>query len=186
MSTKVVKFDKSAWGVGPWNDEPDRLDFEHAGLSCLLHRGPGGHWCGYAAVPPAHPLHGKGYSDDAVDVNVHGGLTYASECDGAICHVPKPGEPDNVWWFGFDCAHSGDFSPRHGNYGVGAGYPWPEKAYDHAQAMSAVDDWHVEKYRDVAYVRAETERLAEQLATLGVTAAESQHVEDAVDPHAEA
>jgi hypothetical protein len=170
MQTKAVTFDKAAWGDGPWQSEPDRLDFEHVGLPCLLHRGPGGHWCGYAAVPTGHPLHGKGYGDDGVDVDVHGGLTYASACAGAICHTPKPGEPDDVWWFGFDCAHSGDYSPKHGNYGVGTGYPWPDKPYDHERAMAAVD-WRVEKYRDVAYVRAETERLAEQLVALRYCAA---------------
>jgi hypothetical protein len=28
-----------------------------------------------------------------------------------ICHVPAEGRPERVWWFGFDCAHHGDFSP---------------------------------------------------------------------------
>ena len=54
-------------------------------------------------------MHGKDYN--ALDVEVHGGLTYAGECSGSICHVPKPGEPDNVFWFGFDCAHAYDLSP---------------------------------------------------------------------------
>ncbi len=28
--------DKTGWGDGPWNDEPDRVDFHHAGFACLL------------------------------------------------------------------------------------------------------------------------------------------------------
>lgn len=28
-----------------------------------------------------------------------------------VCHVPLPGRPAKVWWFGFDCAHAGDLTP---------------------------------------------------------------------------
>ena len=131
--------DRSTWGRGPWDDEPDRVEFEHAGLPCLLKRNRGGVWCGYAAVPPDHPWHGTHY--DEVPVDVHGGLTYADACRGSICHVPQPGEPDNVWWFGFDSGHVGDVIP----------------------ALPQVTEW-TDDYRDMAYVRAETTRLAEQLA----------------------
>src|SRR5688572_11433893 len=114
--------DKSEWGDGPWQTEPDRVEFEHAGLPCLMSRHPTlGHWCGYVAVPPGHPMHGKEY--DSVEVDVHGGLTYGSACRGHICHVPKPGEPDDVFWFGFDCGHAGDYGPYHAKY-VGKGHSW--------------------------------------------------------------
>jgi hypothetical protein len=130
--------DRSGWPAGPWDGEPDRVEFEHAGLPCLLNRSHLGAWCGYAAVSPGHALHGKSY--EAPDVDVHGGLTYADACFGPICHVPKPGEPDDVWWFGFDCAHGGDSVPS-----------WPRGVF-------------AGTYRDLAYVRRETEQLAEQLA----------------------
>lgn len=100
-----------------------------------------GAWCGYVAVPPGHALHGRGYDDP--DVDVHGGLTYADACHGPICHVPKPGEPDDVWWFGFDCAHAWDMSPGSLQFHR----PMPD-----------------EVYRTVEYARRETESLAEQLA----------------------
>jgi hypothetical protein len=45
-----------------------------------------GHRCGYVTVPEGHPCAGKDYNE--LDVDVHGGLTYAF---------------DNQ--FGFDCAH---------------------------------------------------------------------------------
>lgn len=160
--------DKSEWGVGPWTTEPDRAEWRHAGLPCLAVRGPefSGHWCGYVAVPPGHPLHGKGYSEIDHDLAVHGGLTYAHECAGHVCHVPKPGEPADVWWFGFDCAHAGDLSPAYRAKYLTHGYPFRSDPYDHAKAVAA-HDWTVEDvYRTLDYVQAEANRLAEQLAAV--------------------
>lgn len=155
--TEHPPVDKSEWPAGPWHDEPDRIEWEHAGRPCLMVRHPrSGHWCGYAAVDPGHPLHGQDYNDvpyedaDGNSIHPHGGLTYASECSGHICHVPKPGQPDAVFWFGFDCAHSGDVSPGH--------LKWEhENGFDHRA---------YETYKEVPYVKAETERLAEQLVAL--------------------
>lgn len=51
--------DKTAWGNGPWNHEPDKkqwLDPE-TGLSCLIVRGPMGALCGYVGVSEDHPAH---------------------------------------------------------------------------------------------------------------------------------
>jgi len=84
--------DKQHWSDGPWKTEPDRVEFEHAGLPCLMLRNDMGAWCGYAAVPPGHPLHGHDYR--IPDVRAHRGLNYAAACSGEICHVAKPGEPD--------------------------------------------------------------------------------------------
>lgn len=165
--------DKSGWSRGPWDDEPDRVDFEHAGLPCLLLRNRHGNWCGYAAVAPGHPWHGVDYNGcfdpkrhvDAEEhgwkcdarpesvIEVHGGLTYADRCGGSICHVPKPGEPADVWWFGFDCGHAWDIQPGLDAESAKLGLP-----------RSHYFDEH---YRDVAYVRRETEKLAEQLARVG-------------------
>lgn len=156
--------DKSAWGDGPWQTEPDRVEWAHAGLPCLALRNHHGNWCGYAAVPPGHPRHGTGYDD--VEVDVHGGLTYAGPCEGLICHVPKPGEPDDVYWFGFDCCHAGDFSPGMDTQIRGYGIRQDRPRYDHAKALAA-HDWTVDTYRTLDYVQAETNRLAEQLAAMG-------------------
>jgi len=157
--------DKRPWGAGPWQDEPDRVEWEHAGLPCLALRNHYGNWCGYAAVPPGHPLHRKPY--DEVDVSVHGGLTYASLCADAICHVPKPGEPEDVWWFGFDCGHAGDFSPQMHAFLSSRGRR--EQPYDHAGAVAA-GRFDVEVYRTLDYVQDETNHLAEQLVVLGQAA----------------
>lgn len=140
-----------AWGPGPWDDEPDHVEWRAHGLPCLLHRQPSlGHWCGYVAVPPGHPAHGKDYA--CLDMDVHGGLTYAESCSGNICHVPEPGEPNDVWWLGFDCAHLGDLSPATAATGRLSGltiFYEPEATY-----------------RDLAYVRNEAEALAAQLAEM--------------------
>lgn len=140
--------DKSDWMRGPWDDEPDKRQWQDAetGLPCLIVRGPSGALCGYVGVAPGHPAHGQDY--DHVDVDAHGGLTFWHGCSGGeesrgICHKPADGEPDHVWWLGFDCAHSGDISP---------GYAGKYRRV-----------WHEDRYRDIAYVEAEVASLAKQL-----------------------
>lgn len=167
--------DKSDWGHGLWQDEPDKVQWvdETTGLDCLIVRTPLGHLCGYVGVPPDHPWHGvdyggctKGHShgedDDIVwcdwtpdnIIRVHGGLTFAAGCQESddpstgICHVPAPGRPDDVWWFGFDHAHLGDLSPGMRRWGR--------------------TDGGRDVYRDLGYARRECGRLAAQLA--GVSA----------------
>jgi len=210
--------DKSTWGEGPWQREPDKRQWKDkaTGLPCLIVRGPAGALCGYVGVAPDHPLHGKGYSEDKVfpcddecsedwhyhcsvacRVTVHGGLTFADSCShfgpdewenakkrfasaesearkyprgdssefrksiapvidnyeawrermqqSHICHIAAPGEPDSVWWFGFDCAHAGDLCPK----------------FDHEWERSGCED-----YKDIGYVTAQVTELAAQLHRL--------------------
>jgi hypothetical protein len=152
------------WGAGPWVDEPDRAEWYAHGLPCIAQRAPLGHWCGYAAVPPGHPAHGLDLSmdDHGLGIGVHGGVTYADTCqtDIGICHVPKPGEPDNVWWLGFDCAHASDFSP----------FMRGSIMDDALQQSPNREAWLARMvYRDLGYVTRETNELAEQLAAMVVT-----------------
>lgn len=49
---------------------------------------------GYVRIPQGHPWFGLGY--DAIDADVHGGLTYSGGNEG---------------WIGFDTLHSGDIWP---------------------------------------------------------------------------
>lgn len=148
--------DKSTWGEGPWKTEPDRIEWRAEGtprLACLIVRGGGGALCGYVGVPEGHPWHGKDYGD--VDAHAHGGLTYADRCqvDGKICHVPQPGESDAVWWIGFDCAHHDDLRPQHGSLVA---------SMDFIDVMLGQGGSGGLTYKDVAFVRAEVERLAVQ------------------------
>lgn len=59
--------DKSPWGAGPWDIEPDKMQWrdEATGLPCLIVRNHGGAWCGYVGVADGHPLYRVGYSDVA-------------------------------------------------------------------------------------------------------------------------
>jgi hypothetical protein len=56
---------------------------------------------GYVAVPKEHPLYGKDYNN--IDIDAHGGLTYASDYSDWM-----PKEVEGMWIIGFDCAHYGD------------------------------------------------------------------------------
>jgi hypothetical protein len=87
----------------PWETEPNNAEWvdEDTGYKCRIQRhGDLGHLCGYVGITKAHPLWGKHYSDDEMgNIDAHGGLIH-SEAQGGI------------WWFGFDCSHAGDLSPR--------------------------------------------------------------------------
>ncbi len=163
METKqYTTIDKSEWPRGPWDHEPDKIQWqdEATGLPCLIVRAClTGSLCGYAGVPDSHPWHGKGYADEPVsDLAVHGGLTFANECghggeEHGVCHVPGPGEPDNIWWFGFDTGHCFDHSPA-----------MAARLAPYRERQPFID--RRETYRDLAYVRAEVARLAAQLAAV--------------------
>jgi len=133
MSVKIDReyryIDKSEWGDGPWQSEPDKAQWVDAAtdLDCLLVRNPwSGHLCGYVGVPEGHPLFGLKYTDaddraapdeDGYrEFKVHGGLTFSDLCqeggeETGICHAPAHGRPDRVWWFGFDAMHAWDLGP---------------------------------------------------------------------------
>lgn len=169
MERSYRTVEKSGWGDGPWQDEPDKIQWtdEETGYPCLIVRNHWGSLCGYVGLSRSHPLYEKDY--DEVDVDVHGGLTYSNHCqDGpeeeVVCHVPDDGD-DDVWWLGFDCGHTWDVQP-----GMQAfhrqleaeeiaqgrsGYPW----------TSLIEHPH-ETYKDVAYAREEVRRLASQLRWL--------------------
>lgn len=160
--------DKSAWGDGPWQNEPDKVQWtdEVTGLPCLAVRTPwSGNWCGYVGVTEGHPAFGLYYDDanklaqpdedDYQWFRVHGGLTFSDFCqEGAeetgICHVPMPGQPDRVWWLGFDCAHCDDMSPA----------TFVTAGLRYQRAMQSNPRY---AYRTLEYVQAECGRLAAQL-----------------------
>ena len=160
----------------PWLKEPKEDNFEHAGLQCRICRHPILlHYCGYVGVPKGHPLYGVELDQETpalqealerlkrardvemtfaravavlvgeikptpqIVLEVHGGITYSGD--------RVPGEKsDGLWWFGFDCAHAGDFVP---------------KSY-----FEAPDLFQGTVYRNYEYVRAQAERLADQLAAV--------------------
>ena len=154
-----TNIDKTSWTPGPWNDEPDKEQWTDAdtGMSCLLKRNKMGFLCGYVGVGKAHPLHGLSNDHaDCIALDVHGGLTFADACmpdpEGpghGICHTTEPGDEDPLWWFGFDCGHCNDLMPNLGG------------ELENLPKNFGIHDGDI--YRDVAYVKDECSRLAQQL-----------------------
>lgn len=93
---------RTGWQSGIWDGEPDFVEWtdEATGLPCRIVRGRLGQLNGYVGVDASHPWHGLDYGNLPVDVDAHGGLTYADRM-----------KDSEAWWFGFDCAHLYDFVP---------------------------------------------------------------------------
>lgn len=145
------EIDRTDWDAGPWDDEPDHVEWRHNGVPCMAVRNRMGCWCGYAGVDPKHPYYGLGYSDVESILDAHGGITYANGCSAGICHVPTDGETDQIWWFGFDTAHYNDFMP------ASTAYPKRIPGWPKSNAMTDGT------YRDMQYIYEETNQLADQL-----------------------
>jgi hypothetical protein len=109
-----------------------------AGLTAVVLMTDLGHRCGYVGIPSTHPLFGVEYSQEAACLkdlpedepvggrgiitlfcmpttadgkisrrpdaifDVHGSLTYSGGSE------TYPIESKGLWWFGYDCGHSGD------------------------------------------------------------------------------
>ena len=130
-------------------DEPDKAQWidPETNLDCLIVRGPVGALCGYVGVPTSHAFHSKEY--DEVNADVHWGLTFSDSCQQTdneaehICHTGDVAN-ENVWWFGFDCSHSGDFCPSY--------------QYEESPTFAT--------YKTFDYVKKHVTSLASQLAEL--------------------
>lgn len=152
------------------------------GLACMIFRNRRGVLCGYVAVDDSHPWFGVKYSqcmraemgEDCPAparwggcehrpeflVSVHGGLSYSAFCEEAngvdqsllLCHIPAPGQPERVWWFGYDTGHALDFAPADSMWDM---LPASIKEYLDFQV-----------YRDLAYIKQQNASLARQLAAI--------------------
>ncbi len=151
--------DKSAWPRGPWDNEPDKVQWldRETRRPCIALRHPEhGHWCGYVGVSEGHPLFEKSDRDgETGEVSVHGGITFGGFCspepdkERHVCHVVEPGENDHVWWLGFDCAHSQDRGP--------ISRPW---------MRCLLEGENGPVYRDLPYVQDQCRSLARQLKAM--------------------
>jgi hypothetical protein len=149
---------RSAWGPGPWLDEPEAVVFEHQGYCCVLKRHFFlGTWNGYVVVPDDHRvarlarLSPFGDPDNSIyrqgiDLKVHGGVTWYGDAPG---RDGEPGVADTAllilergFVFGFDASHALDLIPH-----FGATMPR-------------------QVYRTVGYMREEVIQLANQLKAL--------------------
>lgn len=156
--------DRTGWPKGEWDNEPDKMQWQDDAtrLPCLIVRNHGGALCGYVGVAEGHPAFEKHYDAVQPYPDVHGGLTFSDFCsphgdnkERGICHVPSEGEPDRVWWLGFDCAHLGDTTPA---------YDW---SHDYESS-----------YKRVAYVQNECRNLAQQLAATDALLAQQEQVKE--------
>jgi hypothetical protein len=150
--------DKSDWGPGPWQDEPDLVQWTSeapARFWCQVARNDRGALCGYVAVPPGHSAHGKDLGELG-GLRVHGSVTYAG-----------PGVA-GLWVLGFDCGHSRDVAPAEEAYLRATMPAW--MAENRARLRGDVDACMPAfrtTYKALPYVRAEVESLARQLAAIG-------------------
>ena len=146
--------DKSQWPRGPWDDEPDLLEWQSATPPhywCQIARNPmWGTLNGYVAVPLGHPAHGWN-TQRCCELEVHGEVTWAG-----------PGVGD-LWVIGFDCGHGFDLQP---------GIEGLFSRMTRLQLSPAMPWGSV--YRDLPYVRSEVESLARQLAGLVPSLPEGQ------------
>lgn len=126
ITSNDIEIDKSKWGDGEWQSESDFCYRSRLGFGEVIIRHPEmGHLLGYIGVEKGHPLYGKHYDElydydfNDFDLSIHGGWTYSSapvkKWNGEGCYPRNPnypaGEPNNYWWFGFDCAHYQDLVP---------------------------------------------------------------------------
>lgn len=133
---------KKKWKKGKWTSEPNRLNWvdKGTGLECMIIRNRMcGFLCGYVGVKKNNKHFGVDHED--FDFNVHGGVGYSGYCYGVICHIDNSGE--KTYWFGFDCAHLGDFSPI-------------STLFDFRDCLGGT-------YKDIDYVKRECLLLASQL-----------------------
>jgi len=132
--------DKALWGAGPWQDEPDRVEFRHAGMPCVLQRSPFyGAWCGYVAVYPLHPWYGADRYEIDAGEDVPVSVSYAAHDDDLVTCATLRGESSDRYWVGFGYFGANDYGPKFAAslhvMGVNSKcFPYP---YDHAAALGA-------------------------------------------------
>lgn len=155
--------DKSEWGEGPWQHEPDYKEFMYKGFYCLLRRHHRyGNWTGYVAIDPQSKLAKEDCR--SMDLDVHGGITYEAFRNPLLSiNIP---EDDSLFWIGFDC-HSGRFKPdKKGNsvedyeddYAPGEQVIFKKAGYS--------DDGKKEFYRTIEFAINELESLIDQIINL--------------------
>jgi len=126
------------WSDGPWNHESSLVQFVSHGFPCVVLRTFSGYLCGYVGVPKDNPFAQGLLAPESL--SVHGGVTWREFYDS------KPGPFANeLFWIGFDCAHSGDLSP---------GLEFSLRTHSGSHVI----------YRNIDYVTAECIALAKQIA----------------------
>ena len=131
----------------PWESEPNEAEWisEATGYKCRIVRNEHtGTLCGYVGVPRGHRVYGMTYQELEVQysIPVHGGLTFSGP-------LLDKGSGFDEWYFGFDTAHGGDFSP---------GMAIVMLRWAHTEGVLGYHKG--EKYRTWDYVKADVRVLA--------------------------
>lgn len=185
MSERVEhKIDRTDWPAGPWDGEPDRIEWRHRGFPCLMLRNAYGGWCGYVGVSPEHPLHGVEYNQPSPALETaleRRKQTPVGESPGMGVYIallsgevrPTPDLALSVHGgitYSNKCSGGICHVPEAGEtddifwFGFDCGHcddREPGLAKHYGPAF-----WREGTYRDVAYVRTEVESLARQLAEI--------------------
>lgn len=175
METQPNTLDKTQWGEGPWQHEPDTKNWTDpvTGYKCHIARNPVGSLCGYVQIPKDHPWHGRDYDGETdeednrdpnspnAQLDTHHGLTWSENYPGGL------DEPEdlNGWWFGFDCSHMGDISPQLEalHQKLAAEDPRVQKILEDKQASYERFPEMRATYKTIEYVENECANLAKQL-----------------------
>lgn len=142
--------DKTNWGRGPWDLEPDYVEFEHCGFRCILKRFEHtGVWNGYVEVSDLHPWFHVG----ADEARVHGGVTWKGAVEGIE-------QNPNCTFIGFDCAHGFDVIPAMESFMRAFTEPF----------IRAFTEYNLtpHEYRTVEYATEQIKHLANQACQAGV------------------
>jgi hypothetical protein len=136
------------YGPGPWVDEPDRVAFESDdGFGRLIRRTDMGTLCGYLILPDEHEWSGR--HKELIPVETHGGLTFAEP----VSHLQGECDRDRRFAMGFDTTHFFDV------------WPMMARRYPEIFKSDGVSDLFTPQYRDLEYVKAAIEALAQQART---------------------
>ena len=120
--------------------EPNTETFEYKGYKCLIRRtSHGGNLNGYVGLPKGHRFYEKHYDD--LNIDCHGGLTWGDFWKD---------QNDDLWYIGFDTAHSGDY------------LPFEQMFNRHRVGWSWLGE--NETYRDINYVRQECKNIVDQIS----------------------
>lgn len=136
----------------PFKGRDALYEGEHRGIRwCIYQARLSSVLCGYAQIPGGVTIH----SDS---LEVHGGINFGRDIDSGEC----------AGWVGFDTAHAGDhwdleyLRAEVGIHVTPEGQRWQRQELEVRTGMSCERTW------TVAALRAECERLCEQIA--GVSA----------------
>jgi hypothetical protein len=178
---------KSAWGPGPWQDEPDRVEWndERTGLACRIIRNMMfGHLNGYVGVPPTHPYFGWGYGDNIKlapgdldedttidDMGIFNTFIYAMQGAGERGTIPLGmtlKAHQGITWSGELAGCSDMQTSGLWFFGFDCGHAWDVSPGLNRMMAPLIAELPIpdRKYRDLDYVRKEVTALAFQLRQL--------------------